>query len=129
MRSFACLASIVCLVGCQHRATVQIPDRVQAIEGTIEGPVASGIVLGPPSAVGTLIDGKCSVCQKAGLKSTVVMDGGGSCTAMYCGSGYYDEDGKFHAPKDCNTCTYRGKCSRGHSILVFIGGGVEVVGK
>jgi hypothetical protein len=41
---------------------------------------------------------KCSACGRWHVTSTVVMAAISSCTAMYCGSGYYDEQGAFHAP-------------------------------
>ncbi len=89
----------------------------------IEVPVTSdGILLSrahfAKAETGTLHEGKCSICEKAGVKSTVTMDGYSSCTAMYCGSGFYDEDGKFQAPKACNTCTTVGHCSRGHQVSI-----------
>ena len=49
--------------------------------------------------------GKCSACGRWHVTSTVVMAAISNCTAMYCGSGYYDEQGAFHAPTPCNTCT------------------------
>jgi hypothetical protein len=68
----------------------------------------------------TLEDGRCSVCKWLGLRSTVLMSAGMACTAMFCGSGYYDEDGRFHAPQPCNTCTRMGSCSRGHQIAELL---------
>lgn len=65
----------------------------------------------------TLTEGKCSICQKLHIKSTVVMNAYGSCTLMFCGPGYYDEEGKYVAPKPCNTCAYEGNCSNGHHIV------------
>jgi hypothetical protein len=60
-------------------------------------------------------DGICPVCKKEGQKSTVTV---GTCTStlMFCGSGYYDEQGDFVPPSDCNhtSCSYR--CSRGHEF-------------
>ena len=45
----------------------------------------------------TLDNGKCSACGRWHVTSTVVMAAISSCTAMYCGSGYYDDQGAFHA--------------------------------
>ena len=47
----------------------------------------------------TLDNGKCSACGRRHVISTVVMAAVSSCTAMYCGSGYYAEQGAFHAPR------------------------------
>ena len=66
----------------------------------------------------TLDNGKCSACGRWHVTSTVVMAAISSCTAMYCGSGYYDEQGAFHAPTPCNTCTQYGQCSRGHRLVI-----------
>ena len=71
-----------------------------------------------PPKVAELIDGKCSICLSEHEKSTVTMDGYGSCTLLACAPGHYDEDGKWVPPVACNTCTYTGHCSRGHSIVV-----------
>lgn len=56
----------------------------------------------------------CPVCLATGQKSTISI---GACmtTAMWCGNGYYDEDGNFHAPKECNKSTCDYTCSNGHS--------------
>ncbi len=35
------------------------------------------------------------------------------CTAMYCGNGYYNEEGKYINPELCNTCKYIYTCSDG----------------
>lgn len=60
-------------------------------------------------------DGKCPICKLEGKKS-IVEPGMCSMTLMFCGNGYYDEDGNFHAPNDCNktTCSY--SCSNGHKF-------------
>ncbi len=73
--------------------------------------------INPQAEVGTLVDGVCSVCKKANKKSIVRMEGYTACTAMFCGSGHYDEEGKFIAPEACNTCTSSGKCSNGHTVV------------
>ncbi len=68
---------------------------------------------------GILQDGRCSICKMLGIRSTVTMNVFGSCTAMFCGSGHYDEDGNFVPPKPCNTCTRNGRCSNGHRLADF----------
>ncbi len=65
---------------------------------------------------GALEEGRCGACKRWGTTSTVMMDGFGACTLLHCGSGYFDEKGVFHPPTPCNTCTYGGRCSRGHSV-------------
>ena len=62
--------------------------------------------------------GRCPTCVKEGLRSTVTGGGYGMCTAVYCGSGHYDEDGYFHFPPNCNTCTTSFVCSEGHEFSV-----------
>ena len=69
-----------------------------------------------------LHNGKCSVCEKWGVKSTVEMQMFGTATAMFCGNGHYDEGGTFVPPKNCNTLTRYGRCSRGHAIIEISGG-------
>lgn len=63
--------------------------------------------------LGHAFDGRCPRCVAEGVTSKVYP---GACfsTAMYCGSGYYDERGYFMPPEDCNhtNCEYR--CSKGH---------------
>ena len=66
----------------------------------------------------SLINGRCSVCMKLKLKSTVRCNGVSSCTVMYCGSGYFDENGDFNPPEPCNTCTTYCECSQGHTIVI-----------
>ena len=61
-----------------------------------------------------LVDGKCSKCLEEGKKSTVTCDGFASCTLAYCGGGHYDEEGNYHSPSDCNTCSRGCRCSNGH---------------
>ena len=63
-----------------------------------------------------LEEGRCDLCKRLGLRSTVTMDDWASCTAMLCGSGYYDESGVYHVAKPCNTCSMHGRCSRGHVV-------------
>ena len=36
-----------------------------------------------------LQQGRCSHCQRAGVRSSVILEGATSCTAMHCGSGHY----------------------------------------
>lgn len=69
-----------------------------------------------------LVDGKCSICMREHRKSTVTMNPYGSSTLMYCGSGYYDEDGKFIPLPNCNTTIYTGRCSNGHLVIQSSGG-------
>lgn len=69
-------------------------------------------------SVGTLVDNKCSICMKSGLKSTVTLDLYGTCTAMACISPTYDENGKPLPQKPCNTCSFGATCSRGHKLVV-----------
>lgn len=57
----------------------------------------------------------CPQCVMEHKKSTVTV-GSSMVTAVYCGSGYYDEDGYFHAPEPCNTATTEYRCSRGHTF-------------
>lgn len=56
----------------------------------------------------------CPICQKEGKKSTVRQTGAYS-TLAYCGNGFYDEDGNFHPPRDCNQTTFSYSCSNGHT--------------
>lgn len=58
-------------------------------------------------------DGRCPQCMAEGAVSKVY-PGACSSTVMYCGSGYYDESGRFHPPEDCNRTTCKYQCSRGH---------------
>lgn len=58
-------------------------------------------------------DGRCPQCMAEGATSKVY-PGGCSATAIYCGSGYYDEAGYFVPPEDCNQTTCQYHCSRGH---------------
>ena len=61
--------------------------------------------------------GKCPVCEVTGTKSKVSV-GFQLCTAVYCGSSYYDEDGREVHPQACNTCTAEARCSLGHTFTV-----------
>jgi hypothetical protein len=63
----------------------------------------------------TLDNGKCSACGRWHVTSTVVMAAISSCTAMYCGSGYYDEQGAFHALQHVHAVW---ACSRGHRLVI-----------
>lgn len=56
----------------------------------------------------------CSWCVEQGLKSTIEIRPG-FCTAVFCGNGYYDEDGNYVSPSRCNTCTTHYECSQGHN--------------
>lgn len=73
-----------------------------------------------PYTVAEFVDGRCSLCIRFGNESTVRLDPYGNCTAMFCGTGHYDEKGKFHAPPECNTCRYTGACSRGHVVTTSL---------
>jgi hypothetical protein len=57
----------------------------------------------------------CSACHDSGFVS-IVTPGGVTCTLMFCGNGYYDTLGYFHAPVQCNTCTRYYHCSHGHDF-------------
>ena len=72
------------------------------------------------SDVGMLDAGRCGACKRWGVTSTVTMEATGACTAMFCGSGHYDENGKFQPAKPCNTCTFGGRCSRGHQVIYVV---------
>ena len=69
-----------------------------------------------------LQQGRCSHCQRAGVRSSVILEGATSCTAMHCGSGHYDKRGVFVPPPQCNTCTTPARCTRGHEVVVTEGG-------
>ena len=56
----------------------------------------------------------CQTCEKEGRKSTVEVSSVMGCTLLYCGGGYYDEDGAYHAPKPCNSCSREYRCSNSH---------------
>lgn len=56
----------------------------------------------------------CPICQKEGKKSTVRQTGAYS-TLEYCGTGFYDEDGEFHTPRNCNQTIVSYSCSNGHT--------------
>lgn len=71
------------------------------------------------SVTAMLIDGKCSNCMNLGLKSTVECLRTPVCTVMFCGYGLYDEDGEYHLPKKCNSCTQNCKCSNGHQVAII----------
>jgi len=60
-------------------------------------------------------DGICPKC-KATRHQSRVYPGVCSSTLMFCGSGYYDINGNFVPPSECNkmTCSY--SCSLGHSF-------------
>ena len=55
----------------------------------------------------------CEQCKKEGKKSMIFI-GGTSCTAVFCGLGYWNEEGEFQPRKDCNTCSTTLSCSNGH---------------
>jgi hypothetical protein len=76
--------------------------------------ILSGFLLWQQPA--TLVDGRCSVCAMYGARSTVSVDTIGTCTAIACPQGYYDEDGQWHTPIACNTCTRGAWCSNGHRL-------------
>ena len=47
------------------------------------------------------------ICEGAGWKT---------CTAKFCGNGYYDKEGLYHPPEPCNTCTEYFSCSDGQDF-------------
>lgn len=57
----------------------------------------------------------CPICQREGKRSKIHI-GGSFCTLAHCGSGYYDENGDYHAPKRCNSCSTSYTCSNGHAF-------------
>jgi len=67
-----------------------------------------------------LEDGKCSVCKRFGVNSTVTMDNFGSCTLVNCMPGHYNENGEYVAGPACNTCSVSGRCSRGHQVAMVV---------
>jgi hypothetical protein len=85
MRVLSILIIAASLTSAQDKSgSTEIP-----ICGSPEAKKHPGMCVDPnPSA--ELIDGKCSICVKEGQKSTVTMNGYGSCTLAYCGSGHYD---------------------------------------
>ncbi len=92
------LVSLVILVGLAAACTQTArPSR---------SPQLVGLAVAHSDEVATLVKGKCSLCLRAGLRSTVTLE------APRC-TGTYDEKGKFHA-----ICVTEGSCSRGHSIRV-----------
>lgn len=78
--------------------------------------IDNSIFISTENTAGLLVVGRCSVCMKENKESTVTCEAGFNCTAMYCGSGYYDKDGTFIPPPNCNTCTQTCRCSNGHVI-------------
>ncbi len=56
----------------------------------------------------------CSWCEGQGLKSTIDIEGTTS-TSAFCGYGYYNEEGYYVAPSNCNTNRTSYRCSQGHS--------------
>jgi hypothetical protein len=58
----------------------------------------------------------CPACSTTGKKSNVYPSGVMSCTDLYCGSGFYDTLGTFHASSPCNSCWRNYKCSNGHEF-------------
>jgi hypothetical protein len=72
-----------------------------------------GLLIASIVFAGESWDGKCPICKAEGKLSTVSV---GMCmtTAMFCGNGYYDEQGNFHAPEQCNSTTCEYTCSNGH---------------
>ena len=63
-------------------------------------------------------DGKCPICKKEGLKSTVSI--GGCWTTLLGFTPSYDEDGKYHS-NDPNITTCDAWCSNGHSFTAKYG--------
>jgi hypothetical protein len=79
--------------------------------------ILAHIVFDAPLPISHLENGRCAVCRRLGLKSTVPIEGYCSCTTMYCSGGYYDEDGHAVRPTEsCNTCTCTRTCSKWHVI-------------
>jgi hypothetical protein len=63
-----------------------------------------------------LENGKCSVCHRFGVTSTVTVNMTVTCTLMACSPSYYDTTGKYVYVPDCNTCSAAMRCSRGHAV-------------
>ena len=113
MSKFLSSVSIVVplsLSACSHAvhpgAVTQQPD-----------PLVSGIFIVPAEdgEVGTVVNGRCSICVREGQRSTVMSTGCQSTlAAVYA---YYDEKGQYHY-YDPNTTTCSYVCSRGHAIMV-----------
>ena len=70
----------------------------------------------PDSAfVPRLENGRCPFCVRLMWTSRVEISNYGAATLMACPPGYYDEQGEFHAPAQCNTLTRGAVCSKGHT--------------
>lgn len=67
---------------------------------------------------GVLVEGKCSVCMKFKLTSTVEPKGPMTCSADYCGKGMYNAKGEYIPPPACNSCSGELICSRGHKLVM-----------
>lgn len=61
-------------------------------------------------------DGICPKCKVQGAQSRVY-PGGCSASLIFCGSGYYDVNGNYNPPHDCNKITCKYSCSRGHEFI------------
>ena len=55
----------------------------------------------------------CPFCKTLNQTSEVYRD---SCslTSMWCGDGYWDENGAYHPPENCNKMTCHYYCNKGH---------------
>jgi hypothetical protein len=87
-----------------HRLVIQLfqrfPENVTEKGGKKEGRTMKELIfvlVAFWNTPATLDNGKCSACGRWHVTSTVVMAAISCCTAMYCGSGYYDDQGAFHA--------------------------------
>lgn len=58
----------------------------------------------------------CPVCKSEKRKSTIYV-GSTTTTCLFCGNGYYDTLGIYHAPLPCNTTTTKYHCSNGHEFV------------
>lgn len=67
--------------------------------------------------VGEKWDHICPLCRAAGKTSTITMSPNSFTTAMYSGTGHYDEKGVYVPPPKRNTRTCEGACSNGHRII------------
>jgi hypothetical protein len=107
-----CFCSDACeVVGSASEDTIDVTLGDETLDITLAG---SGPELVPHRF--------CPECKKAGLKSTVNRGEGMTCTLGHCGSGHWDENGKYHPPEPCNACTVYYECSRGHSWTEKEGG-------
>jgi len=98
----------------EYRAAVTAyiaTDKAWSPSPTLAQPTDSTLNL-----IYTLVNGRCFKCIALGVTSTVRMDQSTEGTLM-AWQPYYDEKGVYH-DNDPNTYTQRGRCSRGHEIVV-----------